>query len=265
MIGALADAGAVLAARREQTPYLAAARRCADFVLGELRDGEGRLLRTWLDGRTGALAYLEDHGYLLEALLTLYESTFEERWFSSAVEVADALIDRFADPDGGGFFTTAADGEPLIARRKDLDDAPIPAGGSSAAFGLLRLAALTGEDRYRRWAESHLRLLQDIAPRHPQAFGHVLSALHFSLGPVREVALVGEELGPMVEVVHERWRPRLVLAGAGGAGSTHPAVPLLRDRAAPAGEARAYVCEGFSCRAPAASPAELAAQLDGDT
>ena len=94
MIGALADAGAVL----EREDYLEAARACADFVLRDLRDDDGRLLRTYNDGRAKLRGYLEDHAFLLEALLTLYEATFEERWFVEARSLADRLIERFGDP-----------------------------------------------------------------------------------------------------------------------------------------------------------------------
>ena len=98
------------------------------------------------------------------------------------------MIERFVDPDHGGFFTTATDGEALIARRKDVDDSPIPAGGSSAAMGLLRLSQLTGDPEYQRHAESVLRLVHEIAPRHPTAFGHVLQAMHWWLSPARPIA-----------------------------------------------------------------------------
>ena len=181
MIAALADAGAVLG--RED--YLDAARGAAAFVLERMRDGEGRLLRTWKDGEARLNAYLEDHAYLVEALLTLYEATFEERWFVAARETADAMIDRFADPERGGFFTTSSDHEQLIARRKDIDDHPIPSGSSSAAFGLLRLAALTGERRYSEHAESVFRLLAKIAETHPQAVAHLIRAIDFHLSPVK--------------------------------------------------------------------------------
>ena len=100
------------------------------------------------------------------------------------------MIARFADEENGGFFETSDDHEQLVARRKDLEDHPIPSGNSSAAYGLLRLGALTGEHEYERRAESALRLLHQIAAKHPQAFAHLLQALDFRLAPVREVALV---------------------------------------------------------------------------
>jgi uncharacterized protein len=98
------------------------------------------------------------------------------------------MIERFADPDGGGFFTTATDGEQLIARRKDLEDSPTPAGSSSAAAGLLRLAQLTGSSSYESNGLSVLRLEHEIAGRHPVAFGHLLQAMHWYLSPARPLA-----------------------------------------------------------------------------
>ena len=106
-----------------------------------MRAPEGRLLRSFNDGRARIDAYLEDHAFLLEALLVLFETSCEERFFVRARALADTLIERFADTRDGGFFSTAADGEALIVRRKDLEDSPIPAGASSAALGLLRLSS----------------------------------------------------------------------------------------------------------------------------
>ncbi len=184
MICALADAGAAL----EEPRYLDAAVGCAEFLLEEMRDPHGRLLRTYSHGQARIGAYLEDHAFLLEALLVLFEATCEERWFNEATALADTLIARFADPENGGFYSTASDGEQLIVRRKDLEDSPIPSGASSAAMGLLRLAQLAGEEEYERQAVSVMRLLADIAPRHPSSFGHLLQALHWRFAPARPIA-----------------------------------------------------------------------------
>jgi uncharacterized protein YyaL (SSP411 family) len=258
-IAALADAGAVL----DRDDYLEAARAAADFVWTRMRDDRGRLLRTFKDGEAKLNAYLEDHAYLLEALLTLYESSFEQRWFEAARETAEAMVARFADGERGGFFTTSDDHEELIARRKDVDDHPIPSGNSSAAFGLLRLAALTGERRYEEHALSVFRLFARVAERHPSAVGHLLRAIDFHTSPVREVALVapadGEGLEAMAKVVRSRFRPRVVLAG-GEEGTERP--ELMRERTAVGGRAAAYVCEHFACRQPVTEPDDLAQALD---
>jgi uncharacterized protein YyaL (SSP411 family) len=253
MISALADAGAVL----DRPDLLDAARATAAFVLERMRDDHGRLLRTFNAGEARLGAYLEDHAFLLEALLTLHEATFEERWFVEARALADTLVERFADPERGGFFSTADDHEVLVARRKDLEDSPIPSGGSAAAFGLLRLAALTGEHEYERHAEGQLRLLHELARSHPGAFGHLLQALDFHLGPTRELALAGDArgIGELAAVVREALRPHLVVTA--GPGDDEGAVPLMRGRVAVGGRAAAYLCEGFACRRPVTDPGEL--------
>ncbi len=191
MISALAEAGAAL----EEPRYLDAAIACAEFLQGEMRNhgsalaGErGRLLRTYNHGQASIPAYLEDHAFLLEALIVLFEATCEERWFHEASALAEEMIARFADEERGGFFSTACDGEALIARRKDLEDSPIPSGSSSAALGLLRLAQLTGNEDYERRARGAIALVAEIAPRHPSAFGHMLQAMHWQLAPARPIA-----------------------------------------------------------------------------
>ncbi|MGH2835337.1 MAG: thioredoxin domain-containing protein [Solirubrobacteraceae bacterium] len=168
--------------------YLDAAVSCAEFVLRDLRAEDGRLLRTYSGGKAKIAAYLEDHAFLLEALIALFEATCQERWLTEAAKLADTTIERFGDSEHGGFFSTAADCEALIARRKELEDSPIPAGGSSAALGLHRLAQLTGERRYEQASAGTIALLSQIAPRHPSAFGHMLQAMYWTLAPMRPIA-----------------------------------------------------------------------------
>ncbi|HKG02047.1 MAG TPA: thioredoxin domain-containing protein [Conexibacter sp.] len=261
MLAALAEAGAVL----EREDYLDAARACADFILRELRTADdGRLLRTWKDGRAHLSGYLEDHAYLLEALLTLYEATFEARWFTAARALADTTIAHFADDERGGFYSTADDHEQLVTRRKDLEDTPIPSGNSAMALGLLQLARLTGDARYEEQARGTIALLHPIAARHPLAFAHLLQAVDFLLADdVREVAIVGDPLtaAPLVRAVRGAFRPHVVLAGGDGDGDGEP-VPLLMGRHPVDGRPAAYVCERFSCQAPVTDPEALASMLD---
>lgn len=260
-ISAFAEAGAVFG----RTDYIRAAEECAEFIWSQMRDNQGSLLRSWRQGDARLNAYLEDHAFLVEALLGLYQANFSETIFKRAQGLAETMIDRFADVDRGGFFTTSHDHETLIARRKDVGDHPIPSGSSSAALGLLRLADLTGESHYLRQAEGVLKLLAPATARQPDAFGHLLQALDVYLSPSGEVALVSpagdslESLAPMLEVFHERYRPRFVIA-AGPEGSTTPA--LLRDRNAAGKEVASYVCENFSCHAPSTDPEVLREELD---
>jgi uncharacterized protein YyaL (SSP411 family) len=184
LVTALAETGAAL--RRED--YTEAAVACAEFIERDLRDERGRLLRTYSPGAAKIDAYLEDHAYLLEAHIALFETGCDERWLELARGVAGEIVERFADADRGGFYSTASDAEQLLTRRKDLEDSPIPAGASSAAVGLLRLSQLTGDEEYERQAVGAMRLLAEIAPRHPQAFGHMLQAMHWYLAPARPIA-----------------------------------------------------------------------------
>jgi len=250
MLAALAEAGAALG----RDDYVAAARDCAEFVLRDLRDAEGRLLRTFKDGEGRLNGYLEDHAFLLEALLTLYEATFEQRWFEQARALADTTIARFGDPERGGFYSTSDDHEELIARRKEIGDHPIPSGNSAMALGLLRLEALTGDRSYGKQAEGVLRLFAKAAPRQPDAFAHLLRALDFQLAPTKEVALVGEDLAELTAVVRSQYHPHLVLAG-GPESTDTPA--LLQGRTTVEGKPAAYVCEHFTCQAPTSDPKQL--------
>ena len=165
MIAALADAGAAL----EEPRYTRRGGRLRG-VRAARAARRARAAAAHLQRRRRARldAYLEDHAFLLEALIALFEATCEERWFDEATTLADTLIARFADPEHGGFFSTAADGEALIARRKDLEDSPIPSGASSAATGLLRLAQLTGERDYERHARRVLRAAARDRPAPPE-------------------------------------------------------------------------------------------------
>ncbi len=254
MISALAEAGSALG----RSDYVDVAVECASFVMESLRGPDGELKRSWKDGYARIDAFLEDHAFLLEALITLYESTLDPRFYREAVQTADELIARFSDPVRGGFYTTAKDDSQLPVRRKDLEDSPIPSGNSSAAVGLLRLARLSGTHEYEALAVGVLRLMFPLAARHPLAFGHLLQAADFYLAPVREVAIVGpaEEAAPLLGVVRGAYRPHVVLAGG-----TADGVPLLVGREPVDGHAAAYVCERFSCQAPVTSAEDLAAAL----
>ncbi|MCB0860793.1 MAG: thioredoxin domain-containing protein, partial [Solirubrobacterales bacterium] len=261
MVSALAEAGAVL----ERPDYLEAAHRTADFIWNGMRGTQGNLLRTWRHGEARLNAYLEDHAFLLEALLDLYQADFNPAVFDRARAVAETMIDRFADPARGGFFTTSHDHEELIARRKDVGDHPIPSGSSSAALGLLKLSALTGEATYRRKAEEVLKLLAPAIARQPSAFGHLLQALALYGSSSPELAITWTadsgmgDAAPLVREARRRFRPNLVMA-AGPEGTDTP--PLLRERIAVKGAPAAYVCENFTCKAPVTEPADLGKELD---
>jgi uncharacterized protein YyaL (SSP411 family) len=244
--------------------WMDAARTNARFLLRELRRDDGRLLRSWQDGRANLLAYAEDYAALLEALLTLAELD-DVQWLAEARVVAAGLIDLFADDERGGFFTTGRDAEALIVRPKDYQDNATPSENSLAADGLLRLSALTGDPDGAQRAERWLATLAPVLGEHPTAFAFLLEALQRVVRPSVELAIVGE-VGPardaLVDVVRTRVLPGAVRVTAPpGVGAD--LTPLLADRRPLDGAPAAYVCQHFACRLPVSAPDALRAELDG--
>jgi uncharacterized protein YyaL (SSP411 family) len=255
MLAAFAEAARVL--KRED--YRTIAERNADFLLRELRDRGGRLHRSWKAGNVRHMGYLEDYANLIEGLLALYETTFDAQWFVAARELADTMLEHFADP-AGGFFDTSDDAEALVTRPKDLQDNAVPSGNAMAAIVLLKLGAFTGEGRYTDAAERALRMVQPALGSAPTGFAQWLSALDFALGEPREIAIVGDGgADKLLDVVWSEYRPNQVVACARGAEDA--SVPLLERRTPLNGKATAYVCRNFVCELPVTEPEALAAQL----
>jgi uncharacterized protein YyaL (SSP411 family) len=264
MIAGLAQATQVL----EHPEYVQAAVRAADFLLQRMRTPEGRLLRTWSQGATPRLnAYLEDYAFLVDALITLYETTFESRWIAAALDLAGVMIEQFWDRVEGGFFYTGRDHETLIARTKDATDSSTPAGNAVAVLALLRLARLTGRDDLEAKAVGTLRLFRGMLAASPAALGQMLIALDFYLGPVQEFAVVGDpqsnELRQAVRLIQGRFRPDRVLAAPPPDGRVAEAEALVRLLAGKQtlGEVTTYVCHNFACQAPLVGVDALTAAL----
>ena len=261
-IRALAEAGRAFA----EPTYTRAAVDGADFILRELRDDEGQLRRSWRDGVRGGPAFADDHALMAMACLTLYETTYETRWFLEARGLAENLIERFHDRTNGGFFQTASDAAALLVRPKELYDNATPSGNSVAAEVLQRLSLVSGDRSFEETALSALQLVAAGMARAPSGFGQALCALDLYLGPSREVAVVGDPLAEATralaeEVTVARFRPNVVLA-VGSPDDADPVVALLVDRALVDGRAAAYVCERFACKLPVTEGAALRAELD---
>ena len=259
-IVAFAEAGRAL----DEPRYVTAARDAAGFVLSELRN-EGRLLRSWRDGRAGRPGFLDDYAAMAWACLTLFETTFEPTFFREARTLATEMVRLFADPAGDGFFQTGLDAEALVVRPKELFDNAVPAGNSMAADVLQRVSFFTGDIADEAAGVSALRLVRDLMLRAPSAFGHALGALDLYLSPVREVAVIGdpdrEETRRLVGEVHHRYLPNVVLAVGRSGGEAVAEIPLLAGRVEVDGAPAAYVCERFVCQRPVTEPEALANQL----
>jgi uncharacterized protein YyaL (SSP411 family) len=248
----------------EHTEWLRAAHENVAFLLASMRRDDGRLLRSWQDGRAGILAFAEDYAALVEALLTLAELDDVE-WLREARHVADEMLRLFADDELGGVFTTGTDAESLIVRPKDYQDNATPSENSLAANALLRLSALTGEQHYGDAARRWLGALGPVLADHPTAFAYLLGALDRAVHPSIEVAVVGEPSDPasaeLVREVAGRLVPGSVLLSAAPGVGTELS-PLLQHRDQIEGRPTAYVCRNYACELPVTEPAALRAQLD---
>jgi uncharacterized protein YyaL (SSP411 family) len=265
MISAFAKAAQVLG----NDYYTTKAVTAADYLLHRMRSTEGRLYRTSRSGETPRLnGYLEDYAYLIDALVTLYETTFEPRWVAAANHLTGILFEQFWDEREGGFFYTGKDHEALIARSKDPHDNAMPSGNGVAATALLRLGALTGDRRVLERAEQTLQLFRGVMKELPSAAGQMLIALDFYLGPVAEVVVVGESQHASVQralaLLRRDFRPDQVLAwrpaDASRAEPAERTVPLLAGRE-PKGDVTTYVCQNFTCEAPLVGVEALEAQF----
>jgi uncharacterized protein YyaL (SSP411 family) len=249
--------------RLRRPDLLAAARDCARFLLEDLTAADGRLLRTFRDGRARIPAYLDDHAAVCHGLLELALATGESEWLAPARRLASDAAVRFADERNGGFFQSAADAEQLVAPHKELDDNPTPSGNSLLAHVLIRLARIYAEPQLEVQAAAAMRLAVDGMRRAPHGFGQMLAALDLHLSDPREVAVVGPAADPataaLADAARAGFHPTVVYAF--GDGDDAAGVPLLEGRHAVGGAPAAYICERFACRAPLTDPAAVGAAM----
>jgi uncharacterized protein YyaL (SSP411 family) len=244
----LALAALAEAARRfDRTEYLDAARALGEFLLGPLSN-DGRLHRTFRAGEAKGTGYLEDYADVAHGLLELHVASGDLRWLREADRLARLAAELFADEERGGFFLSPADGEVLVARKKDLEDHPTPSGNSMLAYVLLRLARIYGDDELAQRAVGVFRLVHGAATRVPSAFGHALIALELHFSPPRELAIVGPVDSPVARAALEPFQPDTVVA-IGPAED----VPLLAGKHLVDGQPAVYICENFACQAPVTS------------
>ena len=276
MLAAFAEAARTL----DRDDYRMVAEHNADFLLRELGQGNGRLLRSWKDGAGKLNGYLEDYAYLIDGLIELYQTTFEPRWFMAAQELAETMIARFQASEGvqlrpepqlpsnasgiAGFYDTSDDHETLITRPRDLQDNATPSGNAMAVTTLLKLAGFTNDLRYVDVAHQALAQMQGMMAQYPLGFGQWLQALAYALSKPREIAIVGDpdsaDTRALLNVVRDGYRPFQVVA-LRAPETQPPTVPLLQDRGLVDGQATAYVCRNFACQTPVGIPKGLRAQL----
>ena len=247
VLAALAEA----ARRLGRADWLEAAQELGEFLLGPL-SRDDRLVRSVRDGRASGPGFLDDYANAAQGLYELHVATGELRWLEESRRLALLAVELFADDERGGFFLAPAEGEQLVARRKELFDHPVPSGNSMLAYVLLRLARLWGDEGLAQRAVGVLRLLGDALGRAPSEFAWALNALDLYLAIPRELAVVGGPESEVARAALEPFDPNAVVAF----GPTD-AVPLLEGKTLVGGAPAVYVCERFACQAPVTDAREL--------
>jgi hypothetical protein len=255
MIAGMARAARVFA----QPEWLACARRALDFIRRTMWK-DGKLLATYKNERAHLAAYLDDHAFLLAALLEVMQADFRPEDLAWATEIGHVLMDEFRDPEEGGFFFTSHGHEALIHRPKPGTDNATPSGNAVAALALNRLAFLTGETRFSDAARKTLELFWPQMERHPHAFCTLLAALEEHLTPPRSVIVLGarHDFAPWREMLDAAYLPTTIVVFIPAA--SEPLTAPLRKP--PAERVNAWVCEGVTCLPPIGAPGELRKTLD---
>jgi len=242
MIHSMARAAVVL----ENETFLRASIAAAEFVLGSLRKENGRMLHTWRHGTAKLDAYLDDYANLANAMITLYESTFEDRWLDEAVSLADMILKHFGDKEEGGLFYTADDHETLIARMKDFQDNAVPSGNGMAATLLQRLGHLCNRDDYLEAAHAIIQVAIPMMRQYPIAVGQLLIAADMKLGPIKQ-CVIAEGAPEFTKQLRKTHLPRVVLAAPGESSHLQS---LVAGKTQSGSQATLYVCDNFTCQTP---------------
>ena len=256
MLAAFADAAGVLG----DDKYLKTAEKNAEFLLSKMLTDSGRLFRSWKAGEAKLNGYLDDYANVADGLLALYQVTGNIRYFQNARSLVDLMLEHFWDQEAGGFFYTSNDHEELVVRTKDFTDNATPSGNSAAADVLLRIAMLTGDDRYERFAVATLRLAANQIARYPQGFGRALSTLGSHLYNAGELAIVGPAGNELAEVALATYLPTTTVALSSDPDNDAAEVPLFEGRGN-SDKPLAFLCKNFVCSRPVTSSVELREML----
>jgi len=257
MISAFARGARVLGHAR----YTEAAEAAANFLLQHMKRGDV-LLRTHRKGESRLDAYLDDYAFTANALVDLYETTFDPKWLHEAEALAARMLNRFWSEESGLFYFSSEDHKHLLVRTQPTYDGAEPSGNAIAALALQRIALHHEKPHYNQVTRKILGAMKPQLEKAPQAFLRMLLALDFALHPPREIAIIGPraEAQPLLDIVSHTFVPNLAIAYAETPSADTP-LPLLRDKKAIGGKATAYLCQNYACDAPLTTPDALREKL----
>jgi len=253
MIAALAKGAQAF----DEPEYAEAARHAADFILGNMRKSDGRLLHRYRDGQAGIEANLDDYAFLVWGLIELYEAVFDLRYLKVALELTNDMLKHFWDEDGGGLYLTPDDGESLFVRNKEIRDGAIPSGNSVAMLNFLRLGRMTATSDLEEKAAKIGRAFSTSVKQSPLAHTQLMVALDFGIGPCYEVVIAGnseaEDTKAMFKALRANFLPsKVVLLNPIEEESPEVAqlAEFTKSQSSIGGKATAYVCMNYNCKLP---------------
>jgi len=247
----------------DEPRYRDAAVKAGDFILREMvRDG--RLMRSYRRGIVSVPGNAADYANAVEAMITLYETTFDRKWLAGAERLNDVFIKHFSDKQGGGFFYTADDAERLIVRTKGARDSVVPSANSTAVHNFLRLAILLDRPDLAALAERTMRTFERLVSS--GGLQRMQWAVLFYHHAPKEIAIIGEQSDPATKALigqaFAEFMPNKIVASCTAADAqTEGAISLLRKKTKVRGKPAAYVCQNYVCRRPVTTPDALATEL----
>ena len=265
MIAALAKGAQAF----DESEYAEAARRAADFILGNMSKPDGRLWHRYRDGQAGVEANLDDYAFLVWGLIELYEITFDAQYLEAALKLTDNMVKHFWDKDGGGLYLTPDDGESLLVRKKEIYDGAIPSGNSVAMLNLLRLGHMISNSDLEEKAAKIGSAFSGSVKQSPSAHTQLMVSLDFAIGPCYEVVIAGkakaEDTKAMVKALRARFLPNKVVL-LNPLGRNSPMIAKLaeftRNQPSINGRATAYVCMSYNCKPPTTDINQMIELLD---
>ena len=253
MAAALAMGARVLVEPR----YAAAAEQSIGFIFDKMFSTEGQLLHRYRDGEAALPAHLDDYAILIQAMMDLFETTFDVDYLKKALKLNEYLLKHFWDDKNGGFYFTADDGEHLLIHQKEIYDGAVPSGNSIAMRNLLRLGRMTANYDLEQKASKIGRAFFDKVRKSASAYTQLMIAVDFAVGPSYEVVIAGDpqagDTGKMLRTVQQEFIPNKVVifvpAGSDSSDIKHIA-PFTRNQSTIEGKATAYVCVNYTCKLP---------------
>jgi|CXWL01.1.fsa_nt_gi uncharacterized protein YyaL (SSP411 family) len=252
-----------------QPRYRQSAERAAVFVTSKMTKAD-RLQRTYRQGKSHTQGYLDDHAFMIEALINLYEATFELRWLREAQSLNESVVKHFRDAEAGGFFFTADDAEKVLVRTKDASDGATPSGNSVQLMNLLRLSLLLDRKDFADEAERVMRAFGKQLSETIFRSERMLAAIDFHYRRPKEIAFVfrgtnATDADKLIDAVWRTYVPNLTIAGmiedSSDAQAAQKLIPLLAGKKAIDGRPTAYVCKNFACSAPTGDAKSLQEQI----